>query len=94
MYSCLAVRDPQYEGEYLVGDQMGSIGKFKMDLARQKHEDTFFGHSGGIRSMEISKDGKRLASCCADHSIRLWDFATCKAQNILAGHHDVVVSIC
>ena len=44
----------------------------------------------GIRNIEVTKDGKKMVSSCMDHSIRIWDFETCKAQNILAGHTDVV----
>ena len=50
------------------------------------------GHSMGLRSLEVSKDGKTLVSGCEDHSLRLWDYQTGKAEKILAGHRDVVVS--
>jgi WD40 repeat protein len=92
LYSCLAVKgDPEYEGHYLVGDEMGNVGKFKSDYGTESQLDTFSGHSMGIRSMEVQK-GKLLTGCM-DHSIRIWDYDTCKATTILAGHHDVVVSL-
>jgi len=45
----------------------------------------------GIRSISVEKGGRRMATACADHSIRLWDFNTRKCNAILAGHHDVAV---
>jgi WD40 repeat protein len=54
--------------------------------------DMFAGHSKGIRSIELSKDNQTLISGCEDHSLRIWDFNTCKSRNILVGHLDVVVS--
>lgn len=68
------------EGVYLIGDELGNISKYKMDYTKQEHLDTFSGHSMGIRSIEVTKDGKRMATACADHSIRIWDFETCKAK--------------
>ena len=44
----------------------------------------------GVRNMEVTKDGKKMVSCCMDHSIRVWDFDTCKSEQLLAGHTDVV----
>jgi WD40 repeat protein len=44
----------------------------------------------GIRSLDVSKDASTLASGCSDHSIRLWDYNSGIAQNILVGHQDVV----
>jgi len=31
------------------------------------------GHSGDIRSIDFSSDGKSIASACSDGSIRLWE---------------------
>jgi len=44
----------------------------------------------GIRSLDVSKDAMTLASGCMDHSIRLWEYKTGQAKNILCGHQDVV----
>jgi WD40 repeat protein len=46
----------------------------------------------GTRSLEVSKDGKKMVSGCEDHSLRIWDYESLKSEKILAGHHDVVVS--
>jgi len=40
--------------------------------------------------MEVNKTGDKMISCCADHSLRIWDYKTCKAKLLLAGHTDVV----
>jgi len=63
-----------------------------MELAEYSKLDTFSGHSMGIRSMEVNPAGTKLASGCADHSIRIWDYDTCTGQQLLAGHTDFVVS--
>jgi hypothetical protein len=35
MYSCHCIRNiPEYDGVYLVGDEQGDVGMFKMDYAK------------------------------------------------------------
>lgn len=80
MYSCHTVKGvEEHEGIYLVGDEQGNVNKYKMDYANQQQLDQFSGHSMGVRNMEVDKSGKKMVSCCQDHSIRIWDFETCKA---------------
>jgi WD40 repeat protein len=81
------------DGHFLVGDEQGNVIKYHKELASYSKLDTFSGHSLGIRSMEVNKSGTKLATGCADHSIRIWDYATCKGEKLLAGHSDLVVSI-
>lgn len=52
--------------------------------------DLFSGHSMSIRSIDFSRDNKYLITGCEDHSLRVWDYQTGKAQHLLSGHHDVV----
>ena len=81
------------ENTFLVGAQDKSITKFTLQGDTYEPNDIFQGHSMGTRSLEVSKDGKKLVSGCEDHSLRVWDYQGLKAEKILAGHHDVVVSI-
>ena len=93
MFGCTAVKGiDRLAGHYLVGNGNGDTIKYAKDGSGQKQIDTFSGHSMGVRSCEVNKKGTRLATCCEDHSLRIWDYDSCKAHNILAGHTDVVVS--
>jgi WD40 repeat protein len=48
------------------------------DLATQKKVATLLGHTWAVISAAFSPDGKTLASCSADTSIRFWDTTTWK----------------
>ena len=81
------------EGVFMIGMLDGEVNKIKADFDKIQIVDQFHGHSDGVRAMEVNKTGDKLISCCADHSLRIWDYQTCKANLLLAGHTDVVVSI-
>ena len=49
----------------------------------------FFGHSAPIRHCEFSPDLSKLLSCCADHSMRVWDRASENTLKLLSGHTDL-----
>jgi glucose repression regulatory protein TUP1 len=51
------------------------------DISRKKIKNRFVGHEQDIYSLEISRDGTRLASCSGDRTARLWD--TESGQNLL-----------
>ena len=53
---------------------------------------TFIGHTGDIRSLAVSKDGKRILSGGMDHNVILWDADTGKEIQAVQGPHrlDVV----
>ncbi len=56
---------------------------------------TFTGHSGAVRSVCYSPDGRQLASAGSDRSIRLWDAQSGKPLHTLTGHNSGAVrSVC
>ncbi|GKZ85256.1 hypothetical protein AnigIFM56816_011022 [Aspergillus niger] len=54
---------------------------------------TFEGHSGPVRSVAFSPDGRTLASGSSDDKIKLWDTATGVEQRTLTGHSSWVWSV-
>jgi WD40 repeat protein len=54
------------------------------------------GHSGAVFGLDFSPDGRYLASCSQDQSIRIWDLvdeARPRALNVLSGHPGEVVRV-
>ena len=47
---------------------------------------TFWGHEGDVYHVEYSRDGKTLASCGQDGTVRLWNAATGQLMRTLRGH--------
>src|SRR5271154_2524697 len=54
---------------------------------------TLEGHSGSVRSVAFSPDGKLVASGSDDGTVRLWDAGTGAALQRLEGHSDWVNSV-
>jgi|SRR5579872_4660521 len=55
---------------------------------------TLEGHEGQVREVAFSPDGKLLASCSDDHTVKLWDVASRKELGTLAGHTAEVYALC
>ena len=92
IFGCYTAKAENRHGYVLIGDQQGDISKIKVDYNKTEVESYLSGHSGAVRALEMNKEGSKIISCCADHSLRIWDFDSGKAQTILCGHQDVVVS--
>jgi COMPASS component SWD3 len=44
------------------------------------------GHKRGVSGVKFSPDGKRIASCSADATIKIWDAETGRLEHTLEGH--------
>ncbi len=65
------------------GHQDGSI--YLWDVATDKLQGTFIGHTDAISKVSFSPDGLTFASASMDGSIRLWDIATGQRKQAIAG---------
>ncbi|SLM35359.1 WD40/YVTN repeat-like-containing domain, partial [Lasallia pustulata] len=54
---------------------------------------TLEGHSHLVTAVAFSPDGKQLASCSYDMTVRIWDAATGATLQTLEGHSDVVKAV-
>lgn len=74
----LVKRNPSNEDgtEFFVCSDQCDVDKISIDYANIKIDDKYVGHSSSVRSVELSKDGKKLITGCADHSLRIWDTET------------------
>ena len=54
---------------------------------------TLEGHTHSVNSVAFSHDGRRLASCSDDTTVRIWDAETGALQRTLEGHTDWVNSV-
>ncbi|KAJ5908034.1 G-protein beta WD- 40 repeats containing protein [Penicillium taxi] len=54
---------------------------------------TLVGHSGAVRAVAFSPNGKQIASGSLDNTIKLWDATTGDAQKTLVGHSGAVTAV-
>ena len=54
---------------------------------------TFAGHSGAVRSVRLSPDGRWALSGSRDRTVRLWEVATGRCVQTFEGHADDVTSV-
>jgi WD40 repeat protein len=60
--------------------------------ARNEHE-TFVGHGDTVTAIEISPDGRKLASASKDTMIKLWDLYSGKETKRLSGHKGSITAM-
>ena len=51
------------------------------------------GHTGIVKSVSFSPDGKKIVSGSGDCSVRIWSVESRKELNIFEGHTDLVSSV-
>ena len=72
----------------------GSFGEVAIfDAAAGALRRTLRGHRDYVYQLAISHDGKRLASCGYDKSIRLWDVESGRVLSVLREHTDAVFAV-
>jgi len=64
----------------------------RADLRVLVHEQecTLTGHSGHVRSVAYSPDGKHIVSGSDDNTVRVWDSQTGKEVSVLLCHRPIV----
>ncbi|MAT40556.1 MAG: hypothetical protein CL946_13245 [Ectothiorhodospiraceae bacterium] len=64
-----------------------------LDIADGARIQTLNGHSGAVRSLDVSDDGRVIASGSADNSVRIWNTFHWRQSNVLTGHSGTVNSV-
>ena len=59
-------------------------------FAAQREKQLLAGHEGGVLSVAMSPDGKRIATASEDKTARMWDAETGALIEIMKGHTDKV----
>jgi WD40 repeat protein len=63
-----------------------------LDACREQR--TLVGHEAEVLHAALSPDGRRVLTCSADKTARIWDADTGKQLHVLGGHEDRVVYAC
>jgi WD40 repeat protein/mono/diheme cytochrome c family protein len=76
------------------GGVPGSFGEIAIfDAASGMLRHTLRGHRDYVYQVAISHDGKRLASCGYDKSVRVWDVESGRVLSVLREHTDAVFAV-
>jgi WD40 repeat protein len=59
-----------------------------------QEQSTLVGHEAEVLHTAFSPDGRRVLTCSADKTARIWDAGTGKPLHVLGGHEDRVVYAC
>ncbi|MCE9561115.1 MAG: serine/threonine protein kinase [Planctomycetes bacterium] len=74
-------------------DSDGIIRVWKVEAGKLTPQAKLAGHTGPVRSVAFSDDGRTLASGGADRSVLLWDPVTGQERAVLTGHVDLVIKV-
>jgi WD40 repeat protein len=74
-------------------DLRGFEWYYLKNLCRGDEAYTFHDHTQPVECVAISPDGKLLASCGDDETIRIWDLSTRTNVNTLGGHRGAVNAV-
>lgn len=84
------------EGLLVAGNTDGNLHFLDAETGKEtKHLEA---HAGGVFGLALSADGKLLASCGADHKVKLWKITNrqdtpIKEERIFEGHEKEVVAV-
>lgn len=83
-----------YDGTHLaVSDQEGTINLWDITSATPQITHSLSGHTGAVFDIDISPDGKFIASAGSDGAGKVWDLATGEEFYTLYGHLGVATSV-
>jgi len=74
-----------------VGVEVAPI--YLIELAESRVQRVLRGHKGNVTGLSFSADGRWLASCSGDATVRVWDVATGAERHLLQGHTGVVEEV-
>ena len=79
--------------QLLIGENYRHQNLRLIDIASGAVMREFEGHSDGVLTIDISRDGRQVVTGSFDNDVRVWDFATGALNNLLEGHSDRILDV-